>query len=169
MHVTVLFQNFIKGITYFAHENDESNPRPIYHRLYSCGLQTPADYRLGNLVCLSSLSKEEVNRRRALIERCYIERLIYNELYKHESLHFPCTGIQELSQDKGHIFRLDLTRQDFETCFPNTRILVHVEYHDGLPFKLVIQRTSKTTSPITLTYTKTINISASGQHFCFWP
>jgi hypothetical protein len=96
-----------------------------------------------------------------LIERCYIERLIYNELYIHESLHFPPTGFQDNEQDPGHLFRIDLTKHDFESCFPNTKIIIEIEYIDNFPFKLIINKIQNGVTTI-LTYTKSYIMTPNG-------
>ncbi len=141
-HVTRLFEDFVKGITYFAHEQEGAGT-PIYHRLYSCGPYADT-HRLGNLVCSEGLSDAELRRRRPLIERCYIERLIFDALYRREALHFPASGNVRPGQDDGHLFRLDLTRQDFETCFPDTRIEVRLDYQHGMvPLALEVVRTCR--------------------------
>jgi hypothetical protein len=153
-HITILFENFIKGITFFSNEIETT--QPIYHRLYSCG---PYDnnHRLGNLICTDNLSKTELKRRRPLIERCYIERLIYNELFIKESLHFPISGTQDNKQDIQHLFRMDLTETDFKTCFPDTSIKVEIDYEDNFPYKLIIIKTHKNIQT-KLTYIKTYGI-----------
>lgn len=130
--VTKLFEEFIKGITYFRHQNDPSNPVPIYHRFYSCG---------NHLICAMGLSAVEKKRRRALIERCYLERLIYDVLFRHETLHFPLnTENVEHKQNEGHMFRMDLTREDYETCFKGHSVEVDIEYSGRFPLTLKVTR-----------------------------
>jgi hypothetical protein len=131
MYVTRIFEDFIKGVTYFEHEQDPT-AKPIYHRLYSCGPYADT-HRTGNLVCTDMLNANELKRRRNLIERCYIERMIFNKIFKTEALHFPQSG-------NAVIFRMDLTKEDFETCFPNTTIDIDVVYADGLPMQLIVIR-----------------------------
>ena len=152
MPITDLFINFIKGLTYFS--NELSDARPIYHRLYSCGPYEDS-HRQGNLICTAHLTKKEISRRRTLIERCYIERLIYNELWQKEA------STQEASQDQGHMFRLDLTKQDFETCFPGTVISVKLEYNDNMPAMLIMKKVvgGETTK---IVYKKNITITSYG-------
>lgn len=140
--VTPLFENFVKGITYFEYQKNLVNSVPIYHRFYSCGDGTEL-YRNDHMICLKGIGRREQNRRKRLIETCYIERLIYDALYRHETLHFPATGIQDARQDDGHLFRLDLTRADYETCFKKCRIEVEVEYTDQLPMRLRVKRTKE--------------------------
>ena len=64
--------------------------------MYSCGPHEDT-HRLGNLVCTQGLDKKELTRRRPLIERCYIERLIYNEFWKKEAFFFQAIGTQDTS------------------------------------------------------------------------
>ena len=157
-YISDLFENLIKGITYFSHEKE--NVYPIYHRLYSCGPYEDT-HRSGNLICTEKLDKKELIRRRPLIERCYIERLLYDLLYIHESLHFPKLGPQDLKQDDGHIFRMNLTKKDFESCFPSTKIECKIEYDDNFPYKVIITRivSGKITH---MTYIKTFQITPIG-------
>jgi len=131
--VTKLYEEFIKGITYFKHQIDPSNPVPIYHRFFSCGIGN----QVYNLICEANLTTTERKRRRALIERCYIERLIYDELYKQETLHFPIHGS---NVEQGHIFRIDLTREDYESCFKGHGMEVEIKYDGNLPIRLIIKR-----------------------------
>lgn len=137
-NVTSIFEEFIKGITYFEDER-ENNVTPIYHRLYSCGPYEDT-HRLGNLICTDILTKAEINRRRPLIERCYVERLIYDEIYKNYALYFPYKN-EPPSQDDGHLFRMKITKEDFETCFPSTQIEVHIDHEENLPIRATIVRT----------------------------
>ena len=140
-NTTHIFEEFIKGITYFYDEIDQTHP--IYHRLYSCGPYRDT-HRLGNLICVETLSDEEIKRRKPLIERCYVERLIYDEIYKHESLHFPPSGNVEPTQNDGHLFRLDLTRQDYESCFPGCSVEIQVEYkNENYPMILTLKKTHR--------------------------
>lgn len=137
--VTLLFQEFIKGVTYFEYQKNNANDIPIYHRLYSCGDGTEL-YRNDNMICAVGLSRVERNRRKKLIERCYIERLIYDALYRHETLEFPVSGSDDHSQDKGHLFRLDITKKDYETCFKRCQVNVEIEWVDGMPVGITIIR-----------------------------
>ncbi len=164
-NATHIFEEFIKGISYF--EDEISGTQPIYHRLYSCGPYQNT-HRLGNLVCFDSLTNDEIERRKPLIERCYAERLIYNEIYKTESLHFPSSENVQPTQDKGHIFRLDLTRQDYETCFPGCKIEINIEYmNESYPLQLVLIKTHKNGRQTIHTWKKTLKDSSiiGGPHY----
>lgn len=139
--VSRLLQEFIKGITYFKSQG-ELQTDVIYHRMFSCGPnRDKGEFRAANHVCLKADAKEERKRRGQLIETCYIERLIFNELYKHDALHFPNIGTEIHSQNAAHIERMKLTRDDFMTCFPKEDVSVSVEYRESVPTILVITRT----------------------------
>lgn len=152
--VTVRFGELIRGITHFADQGDGRGAVPVYHRLFSCG---PGDqaYRDGRLVCHEELTTAERNRRRPEIERCYIERLVYDALYRKEALSQTLAATTatpygdaaggtvaraNAAQDPGHLFRIDLTRRDFETCFPDHRVEVDVGFHDGWPTVVTVAR-----------------------------
>lgn len=156
-HVTRMFEEFIKGITYFAAEEEKTTP--IYHRMYACGPYANT-HRLGNLVCSQELTKEELKRRRPLIERCYIERLIYDAIFREHALHFPTYPSELPTQDKAHIERLKLTKQDFETCFPDTTITCTIRFEDGIPIQLTITKQAKKKT-VLLRFEKFLLISSS--------
>jgi hypothetical protein len=151
--ITHMFHEFIKGVTYFKQEEDPK-AMPIYHRLYACGPYADT-HRQGNLICHANLSKEELRRRRPLIERCYIERMIYDDIYKKFALHFP-KGHESPTQDEGHVARMKLTKEDFETCFPDTDIQVQVDAEDNMPMKLTITRTVRGGKVTTLIYERAL-------------
>jgi len=140
--ITLLFEEFIKGITYFRKQVDPSNPVPIYHRFMACG-NGSEEFRNNNNICLQGMSRAERKERKALIKRCYIERLVYNEMYKHESLHFPLVGTNAFSQDEGHVFRIGMTLTDFQTCFKDQDFKVSLEWDSMYPVKLTIDQLIK--------------------------
>jgi len=176
--ITRLFTEFIKGITYFA-DQETSAETPVYHRLFSCGPKGDPAYRENHLVCLEGLTARQRMARRPLIERCYIERLIYDALFQHENVGTPVSrsdvsrttvphhdrnsDVEYASQDEGHLFRLDLTRRDFETCFPEIKIDLEVQYNDGFPTGVTIVRMFKDRGALTIErYDKPYAFSAAG-------
>ena len=158
--ITLTFQEFIKGITYFEYQKNYANDIPIYHRLYSCGDGTEL-YRNDNIICHSNITRAEKNRRKKLAERCYIERLIYDALFRYDTLHFSKTGSDSPTQDEGHMFRLDITRQDYESCFKGCKIAVEIEWIDGMPCVLKITR-SKNNQVQVETYRKSFSYDMVG-------
>ena len=133
--ITRLFEEVLKGVTYF--QSEQSTASPIYHRLFSCG---PGDnaFRTAFHQCSTGMTKADKKRRQKRIRTCFLERLIYDELYKQECLHFPEKGCDPMAQDRQHLFRLDLTRSDFQSCFPDRDMQVALHYEDGLPLRLEV-------------------------------
>ena len=140
--LTIMFGKFIKGITYFQNQNSSGIETPIYHRLYSCGTGDDA-FRNTFQRCTPDMDRQDRIDIRTRIETCYIERLIYDYMYRNIAMFFPNIGAEERKQDQKHIDRLLLTKGDFETCFPNLRIEIDMDFtFDPMhwPTKLVIRR-----------------------------
>ncbi len=140
--LTILFGKFIKGITYFQNQNSSGLVTPIYHRLYSCGTGDDA-FRNTFHICTQDMDKQDRMNIRTRIETCYIERLVYDHMYRKLAMFFPSTGTEEHGQDNKHLDRLLLTKNDFETCFPNLRIEIDMDFSfDAMhwPTTLIIQR-----------------------------
>lgn len=139
LKITKQFDEFLKGITYFAFQIPPDKS-PAYHRLSSCGSGTEA-FRQAYNQCQKSMTKSKISRVKKQIETCYIERLIYDDLYKKQTLFFPTDGRSSPSQDVGHTHWLEQTKQDFLTCFPDVEIKVTIEEFDGtLPITLRIYK-----------------------------
>lgn len=155
--VTRLFENFIKGITYFHIQSQTERVLPIYHRLQACG---PGDdaFRRTFQQCtpdMQPIHRADVKRR---IERCYIERLIYDNMYTELSLHFPTVGTDDQGQDTNHTYRLQIVKNDFKTCFPNLDIDIDMKYDMNIPYSIVITRKMHDKIESVEEYTKTIVI-----------
>ena len=131
-----IFAEFIKGITYFSNEED-IHARPIYHRLYSCGERGDAFYTALH-TCSDTQSPEDRRIAEERIYKCYIERVIFDNIYKHSTLFFPKTGSEIHSQDIEHQRRLIQTYEDFKTCFPNIEVKIHIDYIQNIPKVLTI-------------------------------
>ena len=54
--ITITFENYIKGITYFSDEKENKNQIPIYHRAASCGNKRK-NFR--DLISQINISEEE--------------------------------------------------------------------------------------------------------------
>jgi len=114
---TQLCQEFCKGITYF--ENDgpilES---PFYHRKSSCGTKTK-----------QASEKFKHDATKEYVRRCYLERLIYDQIYTH-TLHF---------QDIGHEYELKVIEQLYQKFFSYSSIDVRIKYRDMIyPINVMI-------------------------------
>lgn len=159
--ITKLFEEFIKGITYFKQQLDPRHPYPIYHRLHSCGpnmhnLDSDYALRAANLICIGQLPWSEKMRRKGLIERCYLERLVYDALYKHFVLQHAERGNAENEQDERHLEHLELVKKDFDTCFRAIDVSVDVRYESGYPTRLEVKRFKKKVLMSTEIFVKTL-------------
>lgn len=67
------------------------------------------------------------------IETCYIESLIYDQLYKNQRIH--C--------DEEYIAWLEQTKTKFNTCFPNVDLQVQLEFRGIYPIYIKIERYKK--------------------------
>jgi hypothetical protein len=132
-----VFHELIKGVTYFAHQT--TIEVPPYHRLSACGPGHDA-FRNEFNRCTPDMDRARRDDVRKRIETCYVERLMYNEMFTRFSLHFPSTGTQAHEQDEGHLHRLKLTREDFKTCFPNLDFKVDIEFEANWPRSVRICR-----------------------------
>lgn len=132
VNIPNIFREFVKGITYFKYQESDANP--IYHRLYSCGEKGSSFYdTLHKCVDgMDSIHRNEVEKR---IYNCYIERLIYNDIYLHIQ-----RGDEEHTQDVTHLERLEKTRLDFETCFPKIKIEIEISYKGIYPESLKLMK-----------------------------
>jgi len=144
--VTILFENFIKGITYFC-DQEKAVRQPIYHRLLSCGSGSHA-FRDTFLKCDvpgAPLSRQDRRERSERIQRCYIERQIYDAIWQHEHLHLPRVGTEERTpQDDGHEYFMNEVHSDFQTCFPDMTINAEVQYDsNNMPVRLMLVRSAR--------------------------
>lgn len=154
--VTPIFEEFIRGITHFHDQNSSTDeivapyfrdgvpilgPGPVYHRLFSCGLGTDS-FRRNFLSCQEKMSINDRTRVSNRVKTCYIERLIYEQIFKYMLNHFPSKGDCNRSQNHAHIDFLEKIKKDFNTCFPHLQIRVHVEWDSTirLPISLTITR-----------------------------
>lgn len=142
MGYTVMFEEFIKGMTYFSSQSP-SKKHPIYHRLASCG---PIDEKHRSKFVQCNANNTNNNERKLVkkrVETCYIERLIFDEIYKNQTLFFPHTAAyKKHSQDDGHVNWLENEiKKDYKACFPSMSINVQVSgYVQSMPTCLEISR-----------------------------
>jgi hypothetical protein len=155
LKITKNFDEFLKGITYFTSQTPPDK-LPAYHRLSSCGSGTEAFRKTYNQ-CHISMKKSKILKVKKQIETCYIERLIYDDLYKKQTLFFPDKGNASPSQDAGHTNWLEQTKKDFHTCFPDVEIKVSIEeFKDLMPLTLRISK-KKGNHTIEEVYKRTLN------------
>lgn len=154
--LTLLFQEFIKGVTYFQHQGGIEVP--IYHRINACG---PGDnaFREAYQRCTDDLDDFRAEDIKKRIETCFIERLVYDKMYRDFELHFPKAGTDSPSQDDNHNYRLQITMDDFATCFPHIHIDVNIVWDNHMPIQLVITRRLNGNITSVETYHRNIIIS----------
>jgi hypothetical protein len=74
---TIIFNEFVKGITYFQDDHNVDNP--VYHRDASCGdKKLNSNQKFSIDITNSNISKL---RKKKLTKTCYLERLIYDKIY----------------------------------------------------------------------------------------
>ena len=110
--VTSVFNEFVKGVTYFRHEGLNGRDEPVYHRHGACPPK-----RQANISCDAHTPEDE----KQALQKCYIERLIYDEIFH------TCTQCQ---QDKGHLEWLENTKKAWQRCFPGHSLEVKLRFHD---------------------------------------
>jgi hypothetical protein len=126
-YIAKLLLLFMQGITIFqARDDGDTIGTPAYHRASSCGPWSRGAVRSSqgvsqaferdHLVCdASTMSPEEIERRRRNIWTCLVERMVYDRLYRY--------FIGE--QDIGHLHNEQrVTRDLFERCFAASQISV---------------------------------------------
>ena len=96
------FNKFIKGITYFRMHMDGSVENPVYHREMSCGAKS-LTYEVKFVNALTSASETEKQRIVMAIRACYVERMIYDQIYT-TYFHFQDTGHQKEMQNMNHLY-----------------------------------------------------------------
>ena len=150
-----IFKEFIKGITYFSDQHGDEIP--IYHRLYSCGSSDDDAYYNEWHTCTENMDSIKRNTVEQRITTCYIERLIYDNIYVHLQNFFPTLPSAENKQNSAHLERLELTHKDYKTCFPSIEIQIDIEYMQEFPYILRITKLINGKPRYTEIYKKTIN------------
>ena len=99
--------------------------------------------------------------RRQRIYNCYLERLIWDAIYKFETPHIPGTFGERHTQDDAHEQRLRITRDEFLSCFPNSELVVDVGCHPQ-PVSLVITFMHDDQVKYVEVYNRTVNFDRFG-------
>ena len=132
---TLIFKEFVKGITYFKYQESGYIKDPVYHRLFSCGDGSHSFRNTFNR-CSLKKNRKDVSKR---IKTCFVERLIYENIYlrylfvlNNNAYHIKKT------QDQGHTNWLKQTNNDFNTCFKGVYIKIKIKYSNLFPIHLMI-------------------------------
>lgn len=134
---TKLFNRFVRGITYF-HDQPVIG-EPVYHRNDSCGAAN-LNY-VTKFVTRGAADESQLLSDKAL-ERCYIERLLYDAIY---------TTIF-YKQDLGHLRELKNIERLYQEKNKGQTIKVEVDFHN-LIFPASLEITWKISLGISITET----------------
>jgi hypothetical protein len=136
--ITHVFEDFIKGITFFNNEIENIKKIPIYHRSASCG-NSSEDFKKKYFQCYNTNTSEEIEIKKNHIFKCYLERLIYDDMFRILTMHFPTNLTnQELKQNKGHLFQISERAKNFNKCFLGINIIIDIDYDNNFPIILKI-------------------------------
>ncbi len=128
--ITRTFNEFVKGITYFQHQEVYAANQPVYHRHGACSPRGTDNHG-----CLPSNTMNVRKVKKADIETCYIERQIFDAIWTHT----------QSSQDYRHLEWLRKTRRAYESCHPDTMLTTSVCF-DG-----------ETNMPVSVTVVKEVD------------
>lgn len=119
---TMVFNEFVKGLTYFASEPVMESP--VYHRSPSCGSST-LDIN-DKFKRIHGYSENAAVANREHVKRCYIERIIYDCIFR-ELLH---------RQDLAHLQELQRMTRLYQDMYRDSNLLqlqVSVSNYVGNP------------------------------------
>lgn len=160
--VTLVFEEFIKGITYFSFEDENKKKIPIYHRAASCG-NSSADFRMRYLRCYNHNIPKDKEKKKKHIRKCFLERIIFDDMFKKLTLHFPSNfEHQEHLQNEGHQFQLTERANNFNSCYLGIRMRITIEYDNLYPDTLIIEYLDGDNVIEKETYVKTTYIDEYG-------
>ena len=146
--VTHTFRELMRGITLFL--DDDKHGHPAYHRSTSCGPKRASDtYFENNMNCRKVMDDtDEFLRRRMNTKNCYIERKVYDAMFKYHMQ----VRVQDLKHE--HI-KIRTERDMFETCWGSTLVDVNVIHERHCPMMVTIIYIAPTKT-IVETYEKTV-------------
>lgn len=159
--ITIVFEEFIKGITYFNDEMENKKKIPIYHRMASCG-NSSENFIKKYLQCYNNNIEEDKDIKKTHIFKCYLERLIYDNMYKELTLHFPKTINNEHKQNNGHVYQLSKRAKNFNKCFLGLEINIQIYYENNFPIYLIVEYYEKKQKIKEEKYLKTTYIDEYG-------
>jgi hypothetical protein len=124
--ITRTFNEFVKGITYFAHQEVYAANQPVYHRHGACSPRGTDNHG-----CLPSNTVNARKVKKADIETCYIERQIFDAIWTHT----------QSSQDYRHLEWLRKTRKAYESCHPDTMLTTSVCFDErNMPMSVTVEK-----------------------------
>ncbi len=132
--VTRIFGEFVKGITFFSNQDEHKESIPIYHRAASCG-DSSNDFRKRFLQCYGDNSYNVIKEKKEHIYRCYLERLIFDNMFIQA---FTYQSKVPIEQNKGHKFQLTERGHNFNSCFLGIKIDIKIDYKNNYPIVLYV-------------------------------
>ena len=145
---TEIFTEFRKGITFFQSDITSKLEDPPYHRPPSCG--SADETFINKFKITESMSQSIINSRKRAVKLCYIERLIYNNIY---------TYIID-KQNTGHLVELYQLERLFQDYYPDHKLTIdtNIGVNQFAPtFLLIIDSYDNNTFHIEETYQKETN------------
>jgi hypothetical protein len=163
---TDIFTEFVKGISYFAHESVPPDVGVVYHRPKACGERSMPknEYKALHRCSLepavrgAKAVRAELKSNGTRVFKCLLERVIYDQIFTRLSLLFPSSGTETSAQNMGHTNMIEDLRKDFKTCFPGVHLFAEVRFDDAnIPIGLVVEKRRIVTGSVTerITYFRT--------------
>jgi hypothetical protein len=139
--VTLILNQFLKGITWFQSESVYDGTQPAYHRIGSCSKKGTS-----NVTCAGVTIRASRKSNKKTIEKCYIERLIYDRLWQR---------LFQSQQDESHLDWLKNTKLAYESCHLNCSIEIDMRYNEDDVLNVFEQSHDRDTNmPVVLKITK---------------
>jgi len=127
--ITFVFEDFITGITYFSNEMEYKKKIPIYYRAASCG-NSNTEFKKKYLECYNEDSPEDIEIKKKHILKCYLERLIYDDMYKNLTLHHETKVL--------NTYQLTESGKNFNSCFLGIELKIKILYDNRFPYNLLV-------------------------------
>jgi hypothetical protein len=128
--ISHVFEDFIKGITYFSDELENKKKIPIYHRSASCS-NSLEDFKEKYLQCYNTNLPEEIENKKEHIFKSYLERLIYNDILRN-------LIEEKLKDNNAIIFQLGEKEKNFNKYYNNIELNINIKYNNNFPIILDI-------------------------------
>lgn len=128
--ISHVFEDFIKGITYFSNQLENKKKIPIYHRAASCS-NSLEDFKEKYLQCYNTNVPEEIENKKEHIFKSYLERLIYNDILRN-------LIEEKLKDNNAIIFQLGEKEKNFNKYYNNIELNINIKYNNNFPIILDI-------------------------------
>ena len=150
---TVIFAEFVKGVTFFQSDITSALESPPYHRPLSCG--TANLTFLQKFEITGSMSATKINHCKRALRTCYIERMIYDNIYEY---------VLDKQNIGHHVELLQLERL-YQDYYPDHKLTVDTNIGIGQldpTFLMIIDSYDDSKFHVEETYEK----QANGEVYC---